>query len=42
MTTHCAVWLLVGLACLGVPLIDDACAVAVIASAACLWRSAAP
>lgn len=41
MTTHSAAWLLVGLACLGVPLLDDAYAIGLLTVAACLWRRAA-
>lgn len=30
--------LVVALACLGVPLVDDACAVLLVTAATCLWR----
>jgi hypothetical protein len=40
MTAHPVAWLLVGLACLGVPLVEDACAVAMLMVATCLWRRA--
>lgn len=40
MSVALAAGLLVGLACLGVPLMDDACAVALVTVAVGLWREA--